>query len=95
MFSIQEHHGFDVWMYPFTERRAPLLINIRRDPFERAHHESIGYDKWFIEHMFVMVPAMSYVQNFLVTFKDYPQRQEVATWTLDKVIEQMQQGSGD
>ena len=93
MFSIQEHHGFDVWMYPFTQRRAPLLINLRRDPFERAWHESIGYNKWFIDRMFVMVPAMSYVQKFLMTFKEFPQRQEVATWTLDKVLEQMSKGS--
>jgi arylsulfatase len=93
MFSIQEHHGFDVWIYPFTQRRAPLLINLRRDPFERAHNEAIGYDKWFIEHMFVMVPAMSYAQKFLMTFKDYPPRQEAATWTLDKVLKQMSEGS--
>jgi arylsulfatase len=93
MFSIQERHGLDVWMYPFTQRRAPLVINLRRDPFERAWHESIGYDKWFIEHMFVMVPAMSYAQKFLVTFKDFPPRQEAATWTLDKVLEQMSEGS--
>jgi len=93
MFSIQEHHGFDVWVYPFTPVRAPLLINLRRDPFERAMDESIGYDKWFIEHMFVMVPAMSYAQKFLMTFKDYPPRQEAATWTLDKVLKQMSEGS--
>ncbi len=93
MFSIQESHGFDVWMNPFTQRRAPLLINLRRDPFERAWHETIGYDKWFIEHMFVMVPAMSYAQKFLMTFKDFPPRQEAATWTLDKVLEQMSRGS--
>jgi arylsulfatase len=43
--------------------------------------------------MFVMVPAMSYAQKFLMTFKDYPPRQEAATWTLDKVLKQMSEGS--
>ncbi len=94
MFSIQEHHGFDVWIYPFTQRRAPLLINLRRDPFERAHLEAIGYDKWFIEHMFVLVPAMSYVGKFLATFREFPQRSKVGTWSLDAVMEQMQTTGG-
>jgi arylsulfatase len=89
MFSIQEATGFDVWTTPFTERRMPLILNLRRDPFERAWHEGIGYKRWAMEHMYVMVPAMGYVQKFLMTFKDYPQRQEVATWTLDKVIEKL------
>jgi arylsulfatase len=90
MFSIQERHGFDVWMYPFTERRAPLIMNLRRDPFERAWHESIGYNAWLIDRMFMMVPAMSYIQKFLMTYKDFPQRQRVGTWSLDKVLEQME-----
>jgi len=40
--------------------------------------------------MFVMVPALSYVNNFLVTFRDFPQRQPVGTWSLDAVMEQIQ-----
>jgi arylsulfatase A-like enzyme len=93
MFSIQEHHGFDVWKYPFTQLRVPQLINIRRDPFERAWKESIGEKKWFIEHMFVMVPAIQYVGNFLQTFKEYPQRQAVGSFTIGKIMDKLKAGS--
>jgi arylsulfatase A-like enzyme len=35
-FSIQEHHGFEVWSRGFTDLRVPLIIDIEADPFERA-----------------------------------------------------------
>jgi len=89
LFSTQDAEGFDVWVHPFTQRRVPLLINLRRDPFERAWHESIGYDKWFIEHMFVMVPAISYVANFIGTFQEYPQRQKVGSFVLGDLLDKM------
>ena len=42
MFSEQREHGFDVWQEPYVTLRLPKLFNLRRDPFERAEHESIG-----------------------------------------------------
>ena len=94
MFSVQERHGFDVWRYPLTELRLPYIFNLRRDPFERAYHESSNYDVWHGERFFLMVPAMSYIGKFLTTFKEYPQRQEVGTFNLDKVMKQLSAGSG-
>ena len=94
MFSIQERHSFDVWRFPFTELRFPYVFNLRRDPFERAWHETIGYDTWHANHMFALVPAMAYVGKFLATFREYPQRQEVGTFNLDKVMKQLSAGSG-
>ena len=93
MFSYQEHHGFDVWRYPFTELRVPLLINLRRDPFERAWKESIGEKKWFLEHAFVLLPAIHYVGGFLQTFKEYPQRQAVGSFTIGKVMDKLRAGA--
>ena len=91
-FSIQERHGFDVWRYPFTELRFPYVFNLRADPFERAWKESMSYDKWHAEHMFVLVPAMHYVGKFLSTFKEYPQRQAVGTFTLSNVMKTLSAG---
>ncbi len=92
MFSIQEAHGFDVWVRPYTTLRVPRLFNLRRDPFERADHESMAYTKFFIDHLFVMVPAQAYVGQFLRTFKDFPPRQKPASFTIDQVLEKMQAG---
>ena len=38
-FLKQEAEGIDVWRDPFTALRAPMLANLRMDPFERAEHE--------------------------------------------------------
>ena len=46
---------------PQRHPRAPKIFNLRSDPFERAEHEAGGYDKWFVEHAFVFVPAQAIV----------------------------------
>jgi len=47
-----------VWQEPFDELRAPILTNLRMDPFERARQEdAMGYQRWWIEHMFAIAPA--------------------------------------
>ena len=36
--------AFGVWREPFVELRVPLLFNLRRDPGERAQHNSNTYN---------------------------------------------------
>lgn len=91
MFSEQRTHGFDVWEEPYVTLRLPKLFNLRRDPFERAEHESIGYDKWRIERIYLLTPAVAIVSEFLATFEKYPQRQKVGSFNLDQVLESLQQ----
>ena len=62
------------------------------DPFERAHHESILYDQWRVDRLFVLVPAQVIVSNFLQTFRDYPPRQKPGSFSLDRVLEELQEG---
>ncbi|NNE17132.1 MAG: arylsulfatase [Myxococcales bacterium] len=92
LFSIQEAHGFDVWARPFTSLRLPKLFNLRQDPFERASEEAtMFYDKWTIDRAFVFVPAQAIVARFLSTFKDYPPRQKPASFTIDQVLDKLQE----
>jgi len=86
-FRIQEHEGFDVWKKTYTELRLPLIMDLKGDPFERAYHESSDYDRWHAEHIFLLVPAQAMIGQFLSTFKDYPQRQKVGSFSLDRVLE--------
>ena len=37
--------------------------------------------------MFLFVPAQQYVGQFLATFREYPQRQKVGSFSLDQVLE--------
>jgi len=89
-FRIQENHGFNVWQKGYTDLRFPLLIDLKGDPYERASHDSEDYYHWMAERMFAVVPAQAKIKDFLMTFKDYPQRQAVGSFSLDKVLEQIQ-----
>ena len=91
-FSVQRAHGPEVWAEPFTNLRLPLIQNLRMDPFERAHEESMLYDKWAIDRLFVLVPAQTIVGEFLATFKDFPPRQKPGSFSLDRVLEELQEG---
>ena len=50
VFLEQQAHGLEVWMQPFMTLRAPMLFNLRSDPFEREEFEAGNYVKWFVEH---------------------------------------------
>jgi arylsulfatase A-like enzyme len=86
-FLRQDAHGLNVWIEPFTKLRAPMLTNLRMDPFELAHEVGMDYDRWFIEHMFMIAPAAAYVGKWLQSFKDFPPRQKPGSFNLDQVME--------
>ena len=88
-------HGWHVWQEPFTTMRAPIICNLRMDPFERAYDEGMDYPRWFIDHLFVMAPAAGYVGQWLQSFREFPPRQKPGTWTLDKVMEAVTHPQGD
>ena len=54
----------------------------------------MDYDRWRVEHIFLLVPAQQYVGQFLGTFKDYPPRQKAGSFSLDQVLEKLQEGGG-
>jgi arylsulfatase A-like enzyme len=87
VFAEQRAHGLNVWQDPFVTLRFPKLFNLRSDPFETADHEGMDYDRWRMEHAFLLVPAQQYVGKFLATFKEFPQRQKVGSFSLDQVLE--------
>jgi len=91
-FTVQRAHGAAVWSEPFVQLRLPMMTNLRQDPFERAHHESMLYDKWGFDHLFLLVPAQAYVGKFLQTFLEFPPRQKPGSFSLDRVMEQLQDG---
>jgi arylsulfatase A-like enzyme len=94
-FMRQNAHGMYVWSTPYEELRMPMIGNLRTDPFERAHHEGIGYPKWQFEHMFIFAPAGFYVGQWLQSFKEFPPRQKPGSFSLDRVMEAVTQAAGD
>jgi arylsulfatase len=86
-FLRQNAHGLAVWQTPFEELRAPMLGNLRSDPFERAEYEGYGYNQWYAEHMFAMAPAAAFVGQWLESFREFPPRQKPGSFNLDRVME--------
>jgi arylsulfatase len=57
-FLKQNAMGLKVWQTPFEELRAPLITNLRMDPFERAEEENaMGYQRWYLDRMYLIAPA--------------------------------------
>ena len=77
------------WAEPFITLRIPMLYNLRRDPYEFATITSNTYWDWYLDHVFLLLPAADYVGQFLMTFKDYPPRMKAAAFNLDNVMEQL------
>ncbi|MEX0286184.1 MAG: arylsulfatase [Paracoccaceae bacterium] len=78
------------WAEPWTELRIPLLFNLRRDPYERSNITSNTYWDWYLDHVFLLLPAADYVSQFLATFEEYPPRQKPGSFTIgdakDKIL---------
>jgi arylsulfatase len=66
---VVQNHG---WSGPKEELNAPLLFNLRQDPYERAEEESGMYIRWMGEKMWAFGPAQAAVAKHLDTFKGWP-----------------------
>jgi arylsulfatase len=50
----------------------------------------MGYEQWWIEHLFIFVPAQQFVGQFIGTFKDFPPSQKPGSFNLDQVLQSLQ-----
>jgi len=78
-----------VWSEPYVNTRLPWLFNLRTDPYEKASITSNTYWDWYLDHVFLLVPAQAYVGQFLKTFEEFPPRQKAATFTINRVMERL------
>jgi hypothetical protein len=81
-----------VWQGQFNRLRAPMLYNLRSDPFERATN-SIYYGDWFAHRMFIQVPAQVVVAKWLESFKDFPPRAKAASFTVSDAMDKIMAGA--
>jgi arylsulfatase len=83
--------GLRAWVDPWIPLRVPLIFNLRRDPYERAIQTSNTYYDWMIDRIFLLVPAQQYVGKFLQTFEEFPPRQKPSSFTIDQVMQKLQE----
>ncbi len=88
-FLRQDAEGIHVWQEPFVKMRAPMITNLRMDPFEHAQDVGFGYYQWYAERMFMIAPAAGFVGQWLQSFKEFPPRQKPGTFNLDHVMEEL------
>ena len=93
VFLKQEAEGQDVWRHMWHPLRAPLIFDLRMDPFEEAEHSNTYEDFW-MRHTWLLVPAQPFVGGYLATFKEFPPSQDPATFNLDSVMEMLKEGAG-
>jgi arylsulfatase A-like enzyme len=86
----QRAEKLKVWMEPLNKLRVPLIFNIRRDPFERAQHNSNTYYDWMAYHIFMLYEMQALVAGQIDEFTKYPPRQKPASFNLDAVLRQVQ-----
>ena len=78
---------FQAWREPFVPLRAPLLENLRRDPYERGMVTSNTYDDWWLDHAYMMLPAADIAAKFLATFEEFPPRQKPGSFSIGDATE--------
>ena len=87
VFMEQRAQGtLGLWAEPFTQLRLPKLFNLRTDPFERADITSNTYWDWFLDHDYIAIYGTFITSQFLETFKEFPPRQEPASFTIDHAV---------
>jgi hypothetical protein len=64
------------------------------DPFERSEQEAGDYVKWFIEHIFVLVPAQAIVGQYVATFQEFPPRQKPGSFSVDQALQKLTNREG-
>jgi arylsulfatase len=92
VFAEQRARRFDVWRDPFVTLRIPKVFHLRRDPLERADTDSNGYNNWW-DHKIAPVAMQGQVavMQFVQSLQQFPPRQRPASFTVDQIMEVIQQ----
>jgi arylsulfatase A-like enzyme len=80
-----------LWAEPFVVLRVPKIFNLRRDPFERADHNSNTYWDWWLDKVPHFYMGAASTRMFLNSFIEYPPSQKSDSWSVDTLTEQLLQ----
>jgi arylsulfatase A-like enzyme len=84
----QRQNTMRIWQEPLVKLRVPTIINLRRDPFERADFNSNTYWDWMVDHIPQMYLMQEVVAEQIADFIKFPPRQKPASFNLDAVMAQ-------
>jgi arylsulfatase A-like enzyme len=92
--SVQRANTMQQWAEPFIKFRLPHIVNLRRDPFERADFNSNTYFDWMVNHVPQLYLMQAVVAQQIEDFAKFPPRQKPASFNLDAVLAQVQTQHG-
>jgi len=72
---------------------APIVTNLRQDPWERYQVESMDFGHWWGDKLWTMVPAVQITGGFLESFKEYPPSQASGGLTVTQFLEAVSKGA--
>ena len=78
------------WGGPREALNFPRVVNLRSDPYEESIDSGL-YARFFADQLWLFVPTQQEVGKFLMTFAAFPPRQATASFTIDRMMQQMQQ----
>jgi arylsulfatase A-like enzyme len=87
VYAEQRAQTMALWAEPMVVLRLPKIFNLRRDPFERADHNSNTYWDWMIDKAPQLYLGLAMTGQFLQTFAEYPPSQKADSWSVDKLTE--------
>ncbi|NND58623.1 MAG: arylsulfatase [Xanthomonadales bacterium] len=91
VYAEQRAQTMALWAEPVVVLRLPKIFNLRRDPFERADHNSNTYWDWMIDKAPYIYMGLATTGQFLQTFAEYPPSQKADSWSVDKLTERFLQ----
>jgi len=71
---------------------APLVTNLRMDPWARYQTEGMLYGRWWGENMWTFLPATVVVGEFLESFKEYPPSAPPSSFGVEDALKALEQG---
>jgi arylsulfatase A-like enzyme len=92
--ALQHASQMEQWAQPFVKLRLPHIMNLRRDPFERADFNSNTYWDWIVDHAPQLYLMQAAVAEEIAGFVAFPPRQKPASFNLDAVMAQAQAATG-
>ena len=82
--------NWEGWAGPRESFNFPRVVHLRSDPYEESLESGL-YARFFGDQIWLFVPMQQEIGKWLLTFRQFPPRQSVASFTIDKMMEQMQQ----
>ena len=78
------------WGGPREPLNFPRMVHLRSDPFETSLDSGL-YTRFFADQLWLFVPVQQQVGMWLSTFREFPPRQPTASFSVDRMLTQMQQ----